>query len=243
MPDLQIVDSSPWTQDIFEDIEVMESVKKTEPVSRPIALLDDPIALACASYNFWRLGGYRWASIETMTPTEQDRQQAELIRSYYRARITFERLRSNTEQPISEFRRKLMGIIDGYYQITEKDLGILYRLPYFYEEDLAHDDIVARFPSMGARSFGDNSATFSLYRRVLVSRQRYETVQLWLQTDAYEAATCIAVRADNPLLPLLEGIVAQGPMTVTARWRIRHLSGYHHGHEYHSIDNIALKGE
>ena len=232
MPDLQI----------STDLEFLELSKDSvDSSSRRVNFKDDPIVLACASYRFWREGGHRWANLETVVPTELDRHQAELVRSYYRARITFERLRTTSEQPVSEFRRKLMGIIDGHYQITDKDLGILYRLPYFYEEDTAHDSIVETFPRTQSR-FDGSSATFELYKKVLKSRQRVETVQLWLRTTAYDAATCIAVQANNPLLPLLEGILAQGPVTFVADWRFKRLHGYHYGYDYYEITNLKLKG-
>lgn len=232
MPDLQIV----------TDLEFLELSKDSaDSNSCRIGFNDDPIVLACASYRFWREGGHRWAALESVVPTAQDRQQAELVRSYYRARITFERLRSNSEQPVSEFRRKLIGIIDGYYEITYKDLGILYRLPYFYQEDTAHDSIVETFPRTHNK-FDGSLATFELYKKVLISRQRFETVQLWLQTSEYDAATCIAVRADNPLLPLLEGILAQGPVTFVADWQFKRLYGYRYGYDYYQLANMKLKG-
>lgn len=207
---------------IFHDSDALEP-----PVATVVTFKHDPIVLACASYRIWKISGRRWASLDQMVPMSEDQVMADQIRNYYRAKITWQTLKSSDtfRKPISEFRRKLMGIIEGTYEITNNDQGILYRLPYFYVEDTAEDSVFEEYTSVEIYRDNQHSGTykFSLIREIFVSRKQFESVHFWLQSPELPVPCLIVSRTDNSLLPLLRSVVNRAPVELSTRlfpkWR------------------------
>lgn len=224
---------------IDADFKDLFKTEKTD--GTPVKFQHDPIAAACASYKIWKTNGQRWVDITDIVPSVEDCAMADQVRSYYRAKITWQKLRSTDQRPMSEFRRKLMGIIEGTHEITTNDQGILYRLPYFYAEDTAEDSVFEGYTP--AELYGDNqhsgTYTFNLVKEIFVGRKRFESVNFWLQSKELPVPCLIVVRNDNSLLPLLRSVVNRGSVELSARlfpkWRIGP------GKEgYYQLGNITL---
>ena len=208
----------PWLQD-------------STPVATVIELQYDPIACACASYRAWIESGIKFADLDTFVPTEADHHRAQLIRNYYRGKITWQMLQNQTHRPVSEFRKKLMGIIEGTQRITTAELGILHRINYFYDEDLAHDavfeDFYARRDYVGILPTvkSNHRERVSLTRIVTVSRKNYENVEFWLEPAGGFVPCVITVAQQNPLLSLLSSVLEAGPVELVANWYPRAMPG------------------
>ena len=108
-------------------------LKSNGAAESPIVFKDDPIAMACASYRLSQQGGFAWLDLHAATVEPQDRETAVAIRKYYADRLLITALKSNGV--VSEFRRKLYGVVTDNYQVKKSEEGLLYRLPYFYAED------------------------------------------------------------------------------------------------------------
>jgi hypothetical protein len=145
-----------------------------------------------------------------------------------------------SKQPMSEFRKKLYGLLIGKTGLKKKDIGLLYRLPYFYVEDTALDQVIAQTESPKSALAQDTIAgTFNLIQRVQVSRRSMESVQFWLRHHKKTAPFMIAVKADNPMLPLLESILERGlPISATAHFKIHR--GYHRNRGFYQLGNVEL---
>ena len=66
-----------------------------------------------------------------------------------------------------------------------------------------------------------------------------ESVQFWLQHHKKTAPFMIAVKADNPLLPLLESILQHSlPINATAHFKIHR--GYHRNRGFYQLANVEL---
>ncbi len=227
------------TQDLTLDWDDFKAVFKTPDPEPDMTFADDPVALAWASYRaYLNSPAVRWADFDTVVVTAEDRAQAQEIRSYYAGRILMDAMKS--KQPMSEFRKKLYGLLIGKTGLKKKDIGLLYRLPYFYVEDTALDQVIAQTESPKSALAQDTIAgTFNLIQRVQVSRRSMESVQFWLRHHKKTAPFMIAVKADNPMLPLLESILERGlPIIATAHFKIHR--GYHRNRGFYQLGNVEL---
>ena len=88
------------------------------------------------SYLIWKNNPQRrWIPItEVGQVTSEARALAHEIRKYYLHRSTMQILKGH--QP-TEFQQKMIGFLADTRPLKVDELGILYRLPYFYQEDLA----------------------------------------------------------------------------------------------------------
>ena len=232
-------------EDIFKDFVDAADLKKKPP--EVVEFNDDPVALSCASYEIYlKNPGARWFDIRRVEATEEDRLKAQEIRRYYRDRIMMQSLTAS--YPQSEFRQKLYGIVMGERPVYDDELGILYRLPYFYAEDTAIDraiektnpTIVSEEGFVGSLFGSDVVGEYRLLERVLKGRRRgTETVQLWLESISTPHLYLIAVQSSNPLLPLLESVLAR-PTQLKAHGYIKEHRGFHSGKQYMQLGSIEL---
>ena len=215
-----------------------------EKPDRTIQFEDDPIALSCASYRLGQAGYGQYHDFDMLKPEPEDRQQALNIRNYYRAKITWQLLaRTQQQQPPTPFRQKLMGIIENTYQITQSDLGILYRIPYFYQEDTAHDAIFADLPRYEIiRTIGENiEETFVLMQQVAVMRRARDTVEYWLRSANTVVPCMTAIDSKNMLKPLLDSVLSRGPVRLRANWYPKSLwNGQGSDRMYYKLARIEL---
>lgn len=207
-----------------------------------VKLNEDPFALAAASYRYWVEGKGRYRGFDTVEVQQQDRHRGNEMRCYYRGRLVFSQLRSTSPNPVSEFRQKLWGLCEGTIDLQQKDIGLLYRLPYFYAEDLAHDRIFLDLPSYTVihTVAHDVTETFELQQQVLISRRSRDVHQYWLRTSATSVPCQISIAADNGLRPLLESVLHRGPVALRANWHPQYMRGYHRGRAYYQLGNPVL---
>jgi hypothetical protein len=226
------------TQDLTLDWDDFKVVFKTPDPEPDLIFKDDPVALTWASYRaYLNSPAVRWADFDTVVVTVHDRAVAQEIRSYYTGRILMDAMKST--QPMSEFRKKLYGLLIGETGLKKKDIGLLYRLPYFYAEDTALDQVIAQTQSATPLLVSDLAGTFTLIKRILVSRRSGEFVQFWLQHHKRPEPFMILVKTDNPLLPLLEGILAN-PVKLSATAHFETHRGYHRNRYFHQLANVEL---
>ena len=207
--------------DEFNELEHTKSCKA-------ITLPDDPIALGCASYRLAQAGQGQYSDLDTVIVTPEDRSMALDIRNYYRAKITWQMLKNTDQQrPVSEFRRKLMGIIEGTHEITQADVGILYRVPYFYVEDCQHDEIFADLPaySIVPTPGRDIESIMTLSHRVTVLRRSRGVTQYWFRVENTVVPCCATIDNQNVLRHLFDSIVSRGPVELQANWHAKVMPG------------------
>jgi len=215
-----------------------------EKPARIIQFEDDPIALSCASYRMSQAGYGQYHDFDRLKAEPEDRQQAQNIRNYYRAKITWQLLvKTQHQQPTTPFRQKLMGMIENTYQITQNDLGILYRIPYFYQEDTAHDAIFADLPNYELiKVHGENiEETFVLMQQVSVMRKARDTVQYWLRAEKTIVPCMAVIDSRNMLKPLLDSVLSRGPVRLRANWHPKSLwDGQGQDRMYYQLARIEM---
>lgn len=204
----------------------------------PVVFKDDPVAMAIAVHRRWKevnRTGDRWADLETAQITEQDRQVSTELRKYYADRIMMTMLGNNK---VSEFRRKLYGVVTNSLNLNKGDIGLLYRLPYFYDEDLALDRIMAQTQPLIQREPTERiQGRFTVIETVFRSRRAGDYTQLWMTREGSPAPYMLTIKADNPYHRLIVKLLEQ-PRELSAWAHVKYHQGYHRGHAYYMLGDI-----
>ncbi len=176
---------------------------------------DDPLALSCASYRIYKNEpARRFVNIDTVKATAEDRAHAQAIRDYYNARYTMKALRGRN---LTEWQQKAAQFLSGLYRLNTDELGMLYKLPYFYEEDLAIDSIISETVTCWApenRFATEEQLTLIPLRRVLVTRKGATDIVHYYYLDQNQHAVMIACPATNQLNSMMEGLFRQSKICV-----------------------------
>lgn len=207
-------------------------------VPEPLAKFnDDPVALACASYRYYlKNTADRWRNFDLVEVTDEDRSKAEEIRRYYSQRLTFDAL---TRPIVSTFRTKLGAFLAGNHEITINEQGLLYKLPYFYAEDIALDWIAEQTVSAApVRDPALRSMTLIPLRKILKARRGQEMHQYWFKSA--EGYGCVLpVLSNNPLKSIVESLMYQDRLEISAYvYSKQHWN--HKQHRYYLLGNVSL---
>jgi len=205
--------------------------------SPEVKFSDDPLALSCASYRIFKNTSVPFTDIDSVTATAEDRETAALIRSYYGQKLVWQALQGRS---LSEFRTKMGQFLNGEHQLTSDELGMLYRIPYFYDEDCALDKVIANTkpaqvvePHLVHRRRLNYITCINQYRRANTSRH------YWF-ADENQYAYVIKVLANNSLVPLLESVIARGTLDVNARLYPRSHRGADSDKTYYDLVKFEL---
>lgn len=222
-----------------------ENYKVGAPPKRVIQFKQDPIACACASYRIWQENpARRWSDLDSVVVWQDDIEQAQALRKYYRERLVMSALK-NVNRQVSEFRRKLGALVTDQLEITKDELGLLYRLPYFYAEDLDIDYVVAN--TTNSREISPVPAdsqrlvmTFLPLRKIFRSRRSAEVNQYWWTAEAGGIPFEFSVRTDNPLAGMIDGLFEREQVTLQHRVRPTSFRGYHADRWHYSLYDLRL---
>lgn len=236
MPNLSTVFSKA-NQLADEWLRELEAEETKKPV--PMTFKDDPVALAWSVYRKWKsnLSGSRWTELELAQATPEDHAQAALIRKYYADRIVISMLAAKN---ISSFRRKLYGVVTDSAPLNKEDIGLLYRLPYFYEEDTALDRVVEQTETVTQR-FDDEQicAEFTVIERVARSRRAGDYTQYWMRSDICPNAFMMTVKDDNPYHKLIANLMEK-PIRLRGHAVPKTHQGYHRNRAYYYLAGIEV---
>jgi hypothetical protein len=181
---------------------------------------DDPLALSCASYRIYKNDpARRFVNIDTVKATQEDRNQAQTIRSHYSNVYTMKVLKGRS---LTEYQQKTAEFLSGLYHLTTKELGLLYKLPYFYEEDLALD--MVRTKTVSAEFTLPHLSELTEYTltplvEILKSRKGGEWTEFVYQ-DQHNHAVMIVVRASDNMTHMLRGLFRHPSIRVQAHTAI-----------------------
>jgi hypothetical protein len=224
--------------------EFEEGIKGLPLKSKILTFKEDPIALACASYRIWRENPVRrWTDLDTVVVWQDDIEQAQALRKYYRERLVISALK-NTNGNSSEFRRKLGALVTDQLEITKEELGLLYRLPYFYAEDLDLDYVVENTTGTKILPLPQDSEPMVLpfrpLKKILRSRRSAETYQYWWTTQEKGVPFMSAVKTDNPLLSIIDALFERDQVDLSCRVKPQEFIGYHRNRWFYYMFDLRL---
>lgn len=218
--------------------------RRQEKPPAPVATFrDDPVALSCAAYRRWlEVPSDRWASFEYLTVTDDDRRKALELRSYYNGRYTMQALTGQ----LTEYQTKCAQFLAGTHHLREDELGLLYRLPYFYAEDLAIDQVVELTIDEPNRKYvhsqlveAPNGVQVTPLLKVLKSRKSGDWNQYWFRTE-HGHAVVQEVRANDVLTKLVDSLFKQPKLQINAFIKAEYFPGTNKQRVYGKLSRLEL---
>jgi hypothetical protein len=195
-----------WGNDLADPMPGMTQDKYQSPKA---SFPDDPLALSCASYRLYKEEPQRrFINIDLVNATPEDRVQAQAIRDYYNQRYTMRALKG---RQLTEYQQKTAQFLSGLHHLTTEELGLLYKLPYFYEEDRALEKVVSQTTSVKFQLPHLSQLTdYTLVPLVEIfkSRKGGEFVEFVYQ-DQRNQAVMIMIRANDNMVSMLRGLFRQ----------------------------------
>lgn len=203
----------------------------------------DPLVLSCARHRC-NLG----TSFETAEGivTSDDYTKAEEIRKYYSQKLC---LASLKEGELSEFRKSLAEYLNQESKTTllDKQIGIVYRLPEFYDYDTSVESLVSEY---GTRRFTDDElqGDYSTIKNINVvpllkirrQTRRGNLLHYWAK-DGTNMLYRFVVDADNQLLWAWEEIWKSNSLTINGNLYPNKLYGRNEeSFDYYKVNNWKL---
>ena len=244
----------PYNNDIILDLvddfeslmtdETKEAVKKAREV--PDATFeDDPVALSITSYLIWKNQPHRrWVPVtEVGRVTPEAREMAHELRKYFLHRSTMKVLSGQTP---TEFQYKMNAFLSDICPLKIDELGMLYRLPYFYQEDLALDQVFEGAQNIEIPTNGPWSDRMTIHtpvtlvREVLKSRKSGDYIQFWF-TNPDGQRLVYDVRSDNKLISVFRSLVRRDQLQVKAHGRVDRLRGSHIRNNYWRLMDLEIE--
>lgn len=228
------------TSTLLASIDWDDFLKSNSAVESPIAFKDDPVAMTCASYRLSKEGGFSWLDLHGVTVEPQDREEAINIRKYYADRLLITTLKST--RPVSEFRRKLYGVVTDNYQLKKSEEGLLYRLPHFYAEDTGLDHVMSQTQSASISTEFPKivEAKFTLVKKIFCSRATGRSHwQFWFSSNISPAPFLTEIKDDNVLYKLFDTLTKQPQMFSTIT-HFKHHRGHHRDRVYFKMTQVDL---
>lgn len=203
-------DSDNIIYDLFEDD---GGNRRHKPVAPRATFKDDPLALSCASYRIYQNEpARRFTNIDTVKATAEDRVQAQAIRDYYNARYTIKALKG---QILTDYQQKAAQFLSGLYHLTTEELGMLYKLPYFYNEDLALEQVIDDSVSYTATTVSaEQELTLTPYKKIHVTRKGASDFIHYYYLDQDQHAVQIICPLTDRFNPMIEGLFNQKQICV-----------------------------
>jgi len=179
---------------------------------------DDPVVLSCASWRIGNAGDGLWTDLEEITEvTEEDRVCGAAVRKHFLDQLVMAKLR---DQKVSDWRAKLGAFLVGNHELTKAEVGMLYRLPYFYHEDQAVANVMKLTKPVPARlrtqSPGPLVWNLHSVERVVQYRRAHDTTQFWFR-DCQDCPVMVAVGHTNSLYGVMDSLFDSGSISVAGR--------------------------
>lgn len=178
---------------------------------------DDPVVLSCASCRIGNAGGGLWSDLDTITDiTQEDRVFGAAVRKHFLDQLVMAKLRG---RKLSDWRAKLGAFLVGNHQLTKAEVGMLYRLPYFYHEDQA---VAAVIKSTTPVALSQRDRTYdpvwklNSVARVVQYRRKNDNTQYWF-CDSVGCPVMIAVSHTNNLHGVMDSLFDSGSISVAAQ--------------------------
>lgn len=205
---------------LFDDWDTGKA--KVADKERPFDI--DILVLSCCLHRNIKLGNFSTLDkslTNTKLPglvTDLDYQKAKKIREYYKNKLIMLTLRDNN---LTKFRKDLHEFLyrDGT-KVLDSHVGLVYRLPEFYEYDMEFDDIFqsSYFTNSKDDTMRETSVReLSFIKKIENKRRHSHIVEYWFQ-DSRLNKVMLQFPVENPLLHLLDEKIGLGNIHINARY-------------------------
>lgn len=204
----------------------------SEPeIEEKFSTFEDLIAISCVMYRLMQATeddtGRRFFSLEhdaaklAKSINQEDRLMAQSIRRYYNGKLTLLRLRG---QQFTKFRQDMASLlavenINGSYTYLKKYLGMVYKLPYFYEYDQNLNEVFgSEYFDLAGKTYFKGTSTLSFVKKLDAFRKRSPVIEYWF-TDENDDRVVVHIQKANPLVSVLDHVLTDGELTVTGKFK------------------------
>jgi hypothetical protein len=200
----------------------LDSIFSTTYNEKEISFKEDPLVLAVSLKDLMDSNPGSYYSLEDLRVAENvnddTRTKSEQIRKYYGRKYFWSNLANDRQ--LSGFRGRVCYLLENrIHACKDKDAGIYYKLPYFYEEDMIYDDFKKQYnttdvPRIGSIKTPNSKHQLTLtYLKTSSCRQQKRNLnRFWFTDNKY--LYNIEIANDNPLLEMFKQLVIE-KMTVT----------------------------
>jgi hypothetical protein len=119
----------------------------------------------------------------------------------------------------TKFQELMLGFLTDAKPLRRDELGMLYRLPYFYVEDQELETLFSTATSIDLEKFPTHqcttTATIKPVKEILRSRRSSDYCQFWFK-DSDNVLFLLEVKSDNNLIKLFRNLFALPEMKVLA---------------------------
>lgn len=183
---------------------------------RETALKDDPLVLACSLKRLHEKDG-QWRSIEDTAVLENVdddiRAYAEDIRKYFSKKFFWNNL-SNI-QSVSSFRSRALYLLENRVRnCKDKDIGCYFKLPWFYEEDMAYEKIKKNLVTddipdivYGGSTRTKSNLTLTFVDSTISTQSKRKIERFWFTDSVYLYQ--IEVATDNVLINMFKDLIEE----------------------------------
>ena len=149
---------------------------------------------------------------DNITPVIEAR--AEEIRRYYTKRFFWDALKNG--KPLSPIRTRIVQLLENrIVECNDNDVGIYYKLPYFYEEDQTYEEFSKLYNTKKLSPLGNKRSNKFAKRLQFVKttkgiQKNTKSKYFWFTDDNRDLYN-IDIELSNPLLSLFEQIIIDNP--------------------------------
>jgi hypothetical protein len=185
----------------------------------------DPLLISCTLYRLikesretdsisylnWSLNEHADKIVNKIT--DQDRVFAETLKSYYMSKLLMAKLRGDD---FTKFKTDLMQYLhDSPNTLTSRFIGMVYKLPYFYEYDMKLVEIFGgeRKDLGPARHRDREDITLTFIAKADNGQKRSRNYEYWFKDDT-DTRILLEVEKHNPVRNLWEQSIQAGKLNV-----------------------------
>jgi hypothetical protein len=188
----------------------------------------DPLVLSCCQYrhndptaeDYDDIAAYAWVNGNLSylygKVTQADHDLANNIRTHFRGKILVSKICGNK---MSKFRQDLATYLDIEWnpnvQISTIYRGMIYKLPYFYHNDLilANEIFTTKHQGITKPQTSWNRVTLTYIRSIEERKKKKTSINYWFK-DQHGTRYKIPIEKTNPLIPIWEPLITANPVTI-----------------------------
>lgn len=200
----------------------------------------DPLALSWACYR--QTQDHReqtvFSDLTNVEPIPYDFEMANLSRTFYRDRIIFKKLKGIK---ISKFSQDLYQLLSSN-SVNNNNIGMLYRIPYFYQEDMARKDLQNFYQPIRPHNRkipGFRDLSLQCHSEIHKFRKSNNEIEFWFY-DSLKQPYMFSVAKANPLLLLFQSLCRSQQLNIQA-WVFCKSKNHSIDFDYYQLTKIEIR--
>lgn len=191
----------------------------------------DPLLLSCTLYRMIKEqpnSAVRCYSLDNHGKeiakqiTSEDRELSTLVGKYYKDKVLVQKLKG---EELTKFRTDLYTYLsERPYNVSAKFIGMIYKLPYFYEYDKGLSEIFGIDQEVQLVHYFIDTKHMNFISKLNAHKKRTPEYEYWF-SDEQGIKYMVPVAKSNPLVKLWESTVSKEPVNINAKFERKYRDG------------------